>query len=113
MGYEYIEDTIDHMKTKKIPVRKIDLNHFKNEKLTYEENLQENLKDQTNNFAIRILNYLQPEALRLLMLSLMNFIAKGSKFRIVEGVTAHNQANFYAFLWGLERAERESKTTTC
>ncbi|MBA4697714.1 MAG: hypothetical protein H2069_10100 [Legionella sp.] len=100
MGYEYIEHAIEHMKTKGIPVRKIDLNHFTNDKLLYEKNLQEDLKDKTNIFAIRILHYLQPEALRLLMLSLMNLTAKDTTIIIVDSVTTKKPANFYASFFG-------------
>lgn len=68
-------------------VRKVDLNAMNGEELSYLSELIKDLAKPTNVFAIRILEYLTPEARHRLICNLINQSADGTVFFI----TTHEQ----------------------
>lgn len=79
-GYEYNKTAIMSLKRNDVPYREIDLDSLKNDELLYINELKEDLKEPSNIIAIRILEYLDTNALSLLLFNMINFSKAGSTF---------------------------------
>lgn len=80
MGWDFSPTAIKLLKNNKIKCREIDLNAVEHSKLLYENELKNDLKENSHLFSFRVLEYLKPEALKLLLLHLINHSKKGCIF---------------------------------
>lgn len=83
VAYDNSIESINILKNKNITARHINLNHTKNKELAYQNDLNIDLNSETNIFAIRILEYLKPEALILLIFNMINLAKPGSTYFIM------------------------------
>jgi len=86
MGYDYTQSSIEYMQSRDIPCKLIDLNSITGSQLSYKAELNTDLTEPTNIFAIRILQYLDPSALTLLIFDLMNLAPNHSTFFIINSI---------------------------
>ena len=90
IGYDYSKKSIEKMQIKHISSRLIDLNSTdlicSQLRLTYQDQLQADLIKPTNILAIRVMQYLSPSALQLLIFNLINLSSPSTTFFIVGSI---------------------------
>ncbi len=88
VGYDYASAAIEELKRKGIEAKQIDLNatDSETETLNYAVELSKDISNPVNLLLIRVLQYLEPKALNLLLLYLMDNTAPGSVFFIVSTI---------------------------
>jgi hypothetical protein len=82
IGYDYSSNALVQLKNKKnIETRLVNLNAIdENNKLYYQKELEDDFSEISDVLLIRILEYLKPEAAKLLMISIMDLAKPGSFF---------------------------------
>lgn len=85
IGYDYSPSAIKHVEKNGIQGREIDLNDIDDiddNRLAYHSTLQEDLSVPSHILIIRTLEYLNPEAMKLFIFSLISLAKRDSKFYI-------------------------------
>ena len=82
IAYEYAQFAQTYLKTKSVVARAVNLNAVLNDELAYQQQLEFDFNQVSDVLFIRILEYLEPEAAQLLLLSTMNLAKPGSRFYI-------------------------------
>jgi hypothetical protein len=82
IGYDYSDSAMQGLKKNNIQSRKIDLNEIdpKSNSLAYFNQLKQDLQTPAHIFLIRILEYIRPEAMALLLLALRDQSQPGTRF---------------------------------
>lgn len=78
IGYDYSENAVSIAANNGVNARLIDLCSINNGQLAYQDMIELDLSVATNIIAIRVLEYLNPQAVILLIFSLMNAAKPGS-----------------------------------
>lgn len=82
IGYDYIEPNKNDFLFRLLDLNSIDESGAESA-LAYAAQLQKDLRQPTNIFVIRILEYLTPEASKLLVFALMDYAQPGTRFILV------------------------------
>lgn len=92
-GYDYSATAIEYLKKHNISAKQIDLNAIDQNatSLLYQQELSQDLATPINFLAVRILQYLEPKALSLLLFTVMNTIKPDSVLFLVTTVLPKNE----------------------
>jgi len=91
IGYDYCDSLVGQMNNNNIPFRNINLNSTHNNKLTYEDKLEADCKTSTHVLAIRILEYLDPKTVPLLVFALMDKAKPDTTYFFVHATSLQNK----------------------
>jgi hypothetical protein len=95
IGYDFSTKAVEHNKKKGVLTRHVDLNSIEisNNTLAYADLLQSDLDSSNVVLMVRILEYLEAEALQLLIFFLINYSKPGTSF-FIEIFSKDDEENF-------------------
>jgi hypothetical protein len=98
-AYDFSPQAVETLQQSGINARLVNLNSRDEAGLTYSSTLKADVSEQVNLILVRILPYLEPEALNLLLLNLVAEAAPGSTFFIADNPLPPYKAGYAAFFF--------------